>query len=72
MSAAVARGTPLQEATVALRDVLLDMRDDLDEETYSWFIAIGCDLFGNEATRLFVAEALRAVRDDIDLQRRAA
>ena len=64
--------TPLQEATVALRNLLLDVRDELSEESYSWWIGVSCDVFGTEAARLFTAETLRATRGEADERREAA
>jgi hypothetical protein len=56
--------TPLQQVTIALRDLVLDARDELSEEAYGWFVAVGTEVFGLEAARLFVGETLRATRDD--------
>lgn len=64
------RPTRLQAATVALRDLLLAARAELDDTAYSWLVAIGAEVFGREAARLFVCEALRAIRDEDE--RRAA
>jgi hypothetical protein len=54
--------TPLQTALKALVDVLVEAREDLDDESYSWLIAVACELVGVEAARLAVGEALRAQR----------
>jgi hypothetical protein len=56
--------TALQSWTSALFDLLVDARDELDSEAYEWFVAIGTELFGLEAARLAVGEALRAKRGD--------
>lgn len=64
------RPTAFQEWTSALFDLLLDARQELDGEAYSWFVAIGTERIGLEAARLAVAEALHAKRDDE--RRRAA
>ena len=58
-----ARLTPLQEWTRALADLLLDARETLGDEQYSWLIAIGTERIGLEAARLAVGEALGARRD---------
>ena len=63
--------TPLQVWTRTLRDLLLDAREELDGDVYSWFVAIGTELFGLEAARLAVGEALRAKRARSDEKRAA-
>jgi hypothetical protein len=55
--------TPLQAYIAALGDLVRDARDELDAEAYSWLIAVGCELFGTEAARLFAGEVLRATRE---------
>jgi hypothetical protein len=51
--------TPLQVYIAALGDLV-----ELAPEAYSWFIAIATELVGLEAARLFIGEALSAVRED--------
>ena len=54
--------TPLQVWTRTLFNLLADARVALDDDAYSWLIAIGCERIGMEAARLAVDEALRAAR----------
>jgi hypothetical protein len=54
--------TPLQIWTRALFAVLADARSELDENTYSSFVAIATERIGIEAARLIVGEALRVTR----------
>jgi hypothetical protein len=58
--------TPLQIWTRALFAVLVDARSELDEDTYSSFVAIACERIGIEAARLVVGEALRVTRAAAD------
>jgi hypothetical protein len=58
--------TSLQKFTQALFAVLSDARDELDESTYSSFVAIATERIGIEAARLVVGEALRVTRDAVD------
>lgn len=55
--------TPLQEAIVALRDVVIDARDALGDREYETFVSIGCDVLGLEAARLLFGELAREIRD---------
>lgn len=68
----VHHGTPLQEAVASFRDLVLDARDELGDEGYSWFIAIATQFIGLEAARIFIAEALRATREETDEWHEAA
>jgi hypothetical protein len=43
--------TPLQDAQAALRDVLLDARDELDEREFRVFVDYVCRLVAREAAR---------------------
>lgn len=54
--------TALQLALVALRDLVLDARDEFEPAAYAWFVAIRTEMFGIEAARLIVGEALRETR----------
>ena len=56
--------TPLQVFVRALGDLLADAREELTPEQFSWFVAVGTELFGTEAARLFVGESLRASREE--------
>jgi hypothetical protein len=58
--------TPLQVWTRALFALLADARDELDDDTYSSFVAIATERIGIEAARLIVGEALHATRDAVD------
>jgi hypothetical protein len=58
--------TPLQIWTRALFAVLADARSELDENTYSSFVAIATERIGIEAARLIVGEALRVTRAAAD------
>ena len=56
--------TGLQARLNALRDLVLDARDELDDAAYSWFIAVAAELVGTEAARLFTGEVLRVRREE--------
>lgn len=56
------RPTPLQESIVALHDVILDARDSLEPRAYEAFVAIGCEIVGSEAGRLFLGRLLHRER----------
>ena len=55
--------TALQAYVAALGDLVRDARDELTPEEYGWLVAIGCEVFGAEAARLFAGEVLRARRE---------
>jgi hypothetical protein len=54
--------TPLQTYVRALAGLLRHAREELTPEEFSWFVAIACDLVGDEAARLFAGELLRSAR----------
>jgi len=56
--------TRLQFWTRALAGLVEDAKDELDERSYSWFIAIACEAVGVEAARFVVVEAIHATRDE--------
>jgi hypothetical protein len=56
--------TPLQVYTRALGDLLRDAREKLDDEAYTWFVETAVEHLGTEAARLFLGEALRALREE--------
>jgi hypothetical protein len=58
--------TPLQVWTRALFTLLVNARSELDEDTYSSFVAIVTERIGIEAARLIVGEALRVTRAAAD------
>lgn len=50
------RQTPLQVYLEALRDLLDDGREDLDERQWSAFVSISCDVIGHEAAVLLLRD----------------
>jgi hypothetical protein len=59
----VGAATPLQTWLAAAFGLLEDARTELDDSSWSSFVAILTERIGIEAARLIVGEALRATRD---------
>ena len=55
--------TALQVWLVALADVLDDAREELDERAWAAFVWISCDRVGILAAQVFLAEIIRAGRE---------
>lgn len=52
----------LTEFLVALKDLRLDALDELRDDEFGIFVDIGCEIFGLDAARLAVGEALHITR----------
>ena len=63
MSRPPSRVTALQEALITLHLLVEDSRDGLSAEQFSAFVWIGADIFGLEAAKVVVAEALDATEE---------
>ena len=57
--------TPLQVWLDALFTLLLDARDELDDDRFRAFVFIATERLGIESARLLVAEALDVARREV-------
>ena len=55
--------TPLQAYAIALRDLVLDARRELDATAYTWFVAVATEVLGLESSRLILGEVRLGRRD---------